>query len=280
MLGSPIAHSLSPVLHLAAYRDLGLDDWGYDAIECGEPELAGTLRRLDAEGLAGVSLTMPLKRAVLPHLLRTDRLAADVEAANTVVFGGLAGEWWGANTDVPGIAAALTAATGSLKPAWGSVTLLGAGATAASVVAALAQLGVAHVSVVARRPEAVVALAAVAARFSVTIDAAPPEADELARRLAGADLVMSTVPAEASAAMAATLPAAVRGLLFDVVYAGWPTPLARAWEAAGGRVLGGLELLVQQAAIQVALMTGHQPDVAAMRVAGERALAAGGRGVR
>src|SRR5436305_11386162 len=133
VLGSPIAHSLSPVLHQAAYAVLGLDDWTYRAVDCTEAQLPETLRALEAEGLAGVSLTMPLKRAVLPLLARVERLAADVGAANTVLFGGLTGDWWGANTDVPGMVGVLRGA-GADRPA--SVTVLGGGATAASAVAA------------------------------------------------------------------------------------------------------------------------------------------------
>src|SRR4051812_31083074 len=110
VLGSPIAHSLSPVLHEAAYAALGLTDWSYRAVECDESGLATTLQSLEAEGLAGVSLTMPLKRAVMPMLARSDRLVADVGAANTVLFGGVTGDWWGANTDVPGMVAAFRTA--------------------------------------------------------------------------------------------------------------------------------------------------------------------------
>src|SRR4051812_8128500 len=91
VLGRPIAHSLSPVLHRAAYDALGLTGWTYDAHECDEAALASMLRRLDEQGLAGASLTMPLKRAVLPLLARTERLATDVGAANTVLFGGVTG---------------------------------------------------------------------------------------------------------------------------------------------------------------------------------------------
>ena len=263
MLGSPIAHSLSPVLHRAAYDDLGLGDWDYSAIECDEPALADTLHRLDAAGLAGVSLTMPLKRAVLPLLARCDRLAADVAAANTVVFG-RDGEWWGANTDVPGMVAALRTA-GVDRP--GESLILGAGATAASAIAALAALGAAEVSVAARRPEQLDALAAVAARFGIGL--APSSFERLG---SGTDLVISTLPAGAADPLAARLPGTVSGVLFDVVYAGWPTPLAAAWESAGGRVVGGLELLVRQAIGQVVLMTGREPDVDVLLAAGRQAL--------
>ena len=137
MLGSPIGHSLSPVLHQAAYDALGLTDWSYEAIECDEASLNDVLSRLERLGLAGASLTMPLKRAVLPMLSRTDRLVADVGACNTVLFGGVDGEWHGANTDVPGMVAALrSGGVGDVR----SAMVLGGGATAASAIAALAEL--------------------------------------------------------------------------------------------------------------------------------------------
>src|SRR5947209_2114288 len=139
VLGSPIAHSLSPVLHTAAYDALALPGWTYRAVECTEPELPDVLTGLAGEGLAGVSLTMPLKRAVMPLLARADRVATDVGAANTVLFGGVDGDWWGANTDVPGMVAALHAGGVARAEA---MTVLGGGATAASALAAAAALGV------------------------------------------------------------------------------------------------------------------------------------------
>jgi shikimate dehydrogenase len=265
VLGSPIAHSLSPALHTAAYDALGLADWTYRAVECTEEGLAATLRGLEAEGLAGVSLTMPLKRAVLPLLARVERLAADVGAANTVLFGGVTGDWWGGNTDVPGMVAALRAA-GVSRPA--SFTVLGAGATAASAIAAAAELAVRDVVVVARRPEAVADLMAVGDRLAVAVEGREWTEAPTAMR---ADVVVSTVPAGAADVLAGSVPAAA-GLLFDVVYAPWPTVLADGWKAAGGPVVGGLDLLVAQAAEQVRLMTGLGAPVAAMRAAGEAAL--------
>ena len=263
MLGSPIAHSLSPVLHQAAYDALGLTGWTYRAVECTPDRLEATLRTLDAEGLAGASLTMPLKRDVLPLLAKMDRLASDVGAANTVVFGGIAGEWWGANTDVAGIADSLRAA-GVPRPR--SFTVVGGGATAASAIAAAASLSVPEVTVVARRPEVAGELQAVGDRLLVTVRVVPWEAAADALR---ADVVVSTVPAGASDGLA---PPPGPGLLFDVVYAPWPTVIATAWSRAGGAVIGGLELLVAQAAEQVRLMTGRDAPVEAMRAAGEAAL--------
>src|SRR4051812_44160696 len=116
VLGSPIAHSLSPRLHQAAYDALGLADWHYRAVECDEAALAGTLRALESEGLAGASLTMPLKRAVLPLLARVERLAGDVGAANTVVFGGVEGGWGGGNTPGSRLLAGLQNAGGTRPP--------------------------------------------------------------------------------------------------------------------------------------------------------------------
>jgi shikimate dehydrogenase len=270
VIGSPIAHSLSPVLHRAAYDALGLADWDYAAVECAESDLASTLQQLDADGLAGVSLTMPLKRAVLPLLARPDRLVADVGAANTVLFGGVAGEWWGANTDVGGMVAALRrVGVGTPK----RVCVLGGGATASSTLAALRDLGAPAAVVIARRPEAVADLHAAADRLQVAVDVLPW--DDAAGVMGAADLVVATTPAGATDGLAPVVSPRGDAVLFDVVYSPWPTVLAAAWERAGGRVIGGLELLVEQAALQVKLMTGQDPPVDAMRAAGLAALASG-----
>ncbi len=253
VLGSPIAHSLSPVLHRAAYDALGLADWTYRAIECSPVELGGVLRSLDDEGLAGVSLTMPLKQAVVPMLATAEPLVTEIGAANTVLF---AGAWSGFNTDVPGMVDALA---GIDVP--DQATVLGAGATAASAVVALASIGVTHVVVRARRPAAAADLLSLAAGRGLVVDVEPwPETLD-------ARLVVSTVPAGAADSLAGSLADMSGRFLFDVVYAPWPTPLAAAWAAAGGAVVGGLELLVAQAAHQVKLMTGQEPPVAAMRAA-------------
>ena len=270
VLGSPIAHSLSPVLHKAAYDALGLSDWDYRAIECDQGGLYETLARLDADGLAGVSLTMPLKRAVLPMLSRTDRLADDVAAANTVLFSGVAGEWWGGNTDVPGMVAALRRHGVDVAPR--RVVVLGGGATATSALAALRDLGVGAAAVVARRPRAVAELLTAADRLGVAADVLGW--DDAPGVMGAADLVIATTPAGSTDSLAAVLSGLRAGaVLFDVVYAPWPTVLASAWTAGGGQVVGGLELLVEQAALQVKLMTGSEPPVDAMRAAGLAALA-------
>src|SRR5262252_1994915 len=149
VLGAPIAHSLSPVLHRAAYRALGLTGWSYLAIECDTARLPAVLDGC-GPGWAGLSLTMPLKRAVLPLLDHIDPLAREVGAANTVMFTG--GRRHGHNTDVPGMIAALAeaGATGLSGPA--TVLILGGGATACSALAAARGLGAARATVAVRDP--------------------------------------------------------------------------------------------------------------------------------
>jgi shikimate dehydrogenase len=269
VLGSPIAHSLSPVLHRAAYAELGLAGWSYRAVECGSDDLPDQLRTLAADDLAGVSLTMPLKRAVVPLLAKVERIAAELGVVNTVLFGGVVGEWWGTNTDVHGIVASLRGA-GVTPRAGAAAWIIGAGATAASAIAALAELGLRGAVVVARRPGVAEPLVGIGAALGVDVEIQewPP--------LPGcidSPLVISTAPAGATDDLAVGL-ARPAGVLLEVVYAPWPTPLAAAWERAGGLVVGGLELLVEQAAEAVRLMTGKQPPVEAMRTAGQAALAA------
>jgi shikimate dehydrogenase len=268
VLGSPIAHSLSPALHGAAYRALGLDDWTYEAIECDEAGLAGLIESLDDEW-AGLSLTMPLKRTVLPLLDRADPLVAATGTANTVVF--RPDGRYGYNTDVRGIVDALTEAG---APAPGSVTILGAGATACSALAALPELGASGADVFVRDPSRAEGLLAAAERLHLRVRlrqfASLPEAPDLA-----AGLLISTVPAGVADAFAERIrltgraPAAV----LDVVYNPWPTPLAVAASAAGAMVASGFAMLLHQAAAQAELMTGKPAPLDAMRAAGEAEIA-------
>jgi shikimate dehydrogenase len=270
VLGSPITHSLSPVLHAAAYQVLGLR-WSYSAIECDEAQLPGVLMGLD-ESFVGLSLTMPLKRAVLPLLDDVSELVVAVGAANTVIFDGL-GPFLrrrGENTDVPGMVAAIAARR---PDGVGKAVVLGAGGTAAAALAALRELGVDRSVVVVRDQARAGELLRCADRLGVT----PTLVDWPGQAaLRAADMIISTVPAGATDALTAQSPAGSGQLLFDVVYLPWPTPFAAASLAAGATVIGGLELLVQQAARQVELWTGRPAPVdavTAMRAAGEAAMA-------
>jgi shikimate dehydrogenase len=264
VLGSPVAHSLSPVLHRAAYEALGLSGWTYEAIECREEDLPGVVATASDGSWAGLSLTMPLKRAVLPLLDSVSDLAVAVGGANTVTFPG--GRRAGDNTDVYGITAALAEAA---VPAPGSAVVLGGGATACSALAALRDLGLPKATVVVREPVRAEEATAAAARLgvSVTVRTFAELTDVLP-----VDLVVSTLPAGAADAHA-PLVAASGAAVLDVVYAPWPTPLGTAVRDAGGVVVGGFPMLLHQAVGQVALMTGRADvPVEAMRAAALAAL--------
>ncbi|CAL9590189.1 Shikimate dehydrogenase (NADP(+)) [Streptomyces sp. enrichment culture] len=264
VLGSPIAHSLSPALHRAAYAALGLPGWSYDRFELTEEGLPGFLDGLGPEW-AGLSLTMPLKRAVIPLLDGIGETAAAVEAVNTVILGP-DGHRQGENTDVPGLVAALREQGVTRVP---RAAVLGAGATASSALAALAQLCDGEVTAYVRGPERAAEMRGWGERLGVAVTTA---AWEDAARALDAPLVIATTPAGATDALAAAVPAAP-GILFDVLYEPWPTALAAAWSARGGRLLGGLDLLVHQAVLQVEAMTGvAQAPIEEMRAAGEAAL--------
>jgi len=265
VLGSPIAHSLSPVLYTAAFAALGLDGWTYTAIECDEAGLPGLIASLDSRW-AGLSLTMPLKRAVLPLLDRTEPLALQVGGANTVVFAG--GRRHGYNTDVPGMVAALAEA-GVTSPA--GATILGAGATACAALGALRAVGLDTVVVQVRDQARAGDLLAAARRLGLTVELRP-----FGSRVRDGDLLISTVPAGAADSYAerAVDPRARPSAVLDVVYNPWPTPLATVAAQCGVTVVSGFDLLLHQAGRQVELMTGLRPaPLEAMRAAGQSELA-------
>ncbi|MEU0037979.1 MULTISPECIES: shikimate dehydrogenase [unclassified Streptomyces] len=265
VLGSPIAHSLSPVLHRAAYRELGLDDWSYDRFEVDEETLPGFLEELGGEW-AGLSLTMPLKRAVIPLLDGISETAASVEAVNTVVLTD-DGRRVGDNTDIPGMVAALR--EHGIEQVE-SAAVLGAGATASSALAALARICTGEVVAYVRSAERAAEMRQWGERLDVTVRIADWADAERALR---APLVIATTPAGTTDALAAAVPERP-ATLFDVLYDPWPTELAARWSAYGGAVVGGLDLLVHQAVLQVEQMTGRSPaPLGAMRTAGEHALA-------
>jgi shikimate dehydrogenase len=266
VLGSPVAHSLSPVLHGAAYGALGLTDWSYDRIECDEEGLAALLDGLGPEW-AGLSLTMPLKRAALDLADTASELAVAVGAANTLVFSpdGRHAE----NTDVAGMVDALReGGVGQVRAA----VVMGAGGTAQAALAALAQLGERTPTVVVRDPARARLLLETAERLDVDVRLRRWDGEEV---LADADVVVSTVPRGAADGLSLT---GSGGVLFDVVYAPWPTPLAARAQEAGYRVVSGLDLLLHQAGHQVRLMTGADAPLEAMRSALDAAVSRVTRG--
>jgi shikimate dehydrogenase len=259
VLGSPVGHSLSPALHRAAYAELGLD-WRYDAVEMTEEGLPGFLAGLD-EDWRGLSLTMPLKRTALRLAATSSAVAVAAGAANTLVRRDDGG-WSADNTDVPGLVAAL-------RERWSapvsSATVLGGGATAASAVVALASLGCREVRLAVRSADRARETLEVAGRLAepMSVETVPLGSPAIG------DLVVSTIPVAAQTDEVVRACAGVP-VLFDVVYDPWPTPLSG---VDGAVVVGGLDLLVHQAALQLTAFTGLPAPLAAMRRAGEQALA-------
>ena len=240
VLGHPIAHSKSPALHAAAYRELGLD-WQYSAYDVEEADLAVFIEGLD-DGWRGLSLTMPLKRAVLPLLNWSDPLVSLTGGANTVLFDG--DRLHGFNTDIYGVWAALSA-TGHSN--FERVSILGGGATAASVIVAVEQLGADQVELLVRTAANAAPLVALGDRLGL---------DVTVRALGGpvdADVVVSTLPGGTTHGTQFTGDA----LLLDVAYDPWPSELASRWN---GEVVSGLEMLLHQALAQVSIFTTGRPD--------------------
>ncbi|CAM5779162.1 shikimate dehydrogenase [Cellulomonas persica] len=271
VLGHPVAHSLSPTLHRAAYAALGLDEWAYDPVDVTEEQLADFVAGLSDEWV-GLSLTMPLKQTVLPLLDHVEPLAQVVGAVNTVLLqgSGPARTLVGANTDVHGLVAALREGLGEGRTVTRAV-VLGAGATAASTLAALAELGCTQPLVLVRSVARAGGLLRAAHRMGVSpvlraLDDAPSA-------VLDTDVVVSTLPPRAADPVAAQLTTAPAGVLLDVAYDPRPTALHARWSELGGTAVGGERMLLHQAAEQVRLMTGRPAPIGDMDAALVRALA-------
>ncbi|MBC2933634.1 shikimate dehydrogenase [Nocardioides sp. zg-1228] len=263
VLGDPIAHSLSPTLHRTAYAELGLD-WAYDAHRVPAGGLEEFVSGLGPQW-RGLSLTMPLKREALALVDRSTDRARLAGAVNTVVLED-DGTRVGDNTDLPGAAAAIRERTSAPLA---TAVVLGGGATATSTGLALAELGVGSVELLVRDASRAAETVAALRSHPAGIDVRTGSLD--APDALVADIVVSTVPAGAQTSALVERCAAVP-VVFEAVYDPWPTPLAAS--ASGRTLVGGLDLLVHQAALQVELFTGRPVAVELLRDAGERALAA------
>ncbi len=250
--GSPIAHSLSPTLHTTAYELMGLDAQ-YRATEVDAASLAAELGRVDSSFL-GVSLTMPLKEPILPLVPEHRGLVDELGAANTLVVGDQGFTLW--NTDPAGVMGALgDAGMTDLS----RVLILGAGATARSVVAALAQLGSDEVILASRQ----------ASRASQALDVAAQRglkaswiSLEGVMSLGGVSLVVNTTPGGVDVSGLVSDQLVAQAALFDVAYSPWPSAAATRWESSTRPVVSGLSMLVHQAVIQIRLFTTGDPGSA------------------
>ena len=268
VLGDPIAHSLSPVLHRAGYAAVGLD-WTYEAVRVPAGGLAAYVDGL--ESWRGLSVTMPLKKEALDYAQVASDTARLAGVANTLVNDGTS--VYAENTDIPGAVAAIRERyDGPIR----SAVILGGGATATSVGLALADLGCREIQLLVRSThragETVDALLRHPA--SITVRTRTIDVPVLENADGGpCDLVVSTIPADAqtSELIAACTEAP---FIFDVLYHPWPTPLAAAALESDRVLVGGLDLLAHQAALQFELYTGREVSVDVLRDAGLAALGA------
>ena len=281
VLGDPVRHSLSPVMHNAALAALGLD-WVYLALPAPAGQLAAVTEGLAAVGCRGLNVTIPHKQAVAELCRELCPLAARLGAVNTLVPHAEGG-WLGTNTDVEGFLAPLRA---DAPADWSQrqAVVLGCGGSARAVVAALVELGVGSIAVAARRREAVTAFVAGCRGWAPQLQALEwPQLDGV---LAGAALVVNTTPvgmaAAGDAGAAERCPLSAGQLdrltagatVYDLIYTPRPTALLRAAGARGCRGLDGLEMLVQQGAASLRLWSGlSEVPVQAMRAAATAALA-------
>ena len=272
VIGSPIEHSLSPVIHRAAWAQIGIDGWEYRRLEQDADSLPRFIGGLGGD-CAGLSVTMPCKQAVMPLLDTIDPLASAVGAVNTVVPS--SGILAGFNTDVTGIASAIRRACSQadrVLPT--SAVVLGARATASSALAALGELGIVTSTVAARRFGGPGSVVAASSRLGVSIDQVLwTDRDAVLRAVSGADLVISTLPAGVADPLAEHMTVREGQILLDVIYSPRETALRSAFERNGGIVAEGTDMLIFQAAAQVQLMTGRAPKTDVMRGALEAELA-------
>jgi shikimate dehydrogenase len=260
VLGSPVAHSLSPVLHNAAYQALGLTGWRFERIECDAETLPGLVGASGPDWV-GYAVTMPGKRAALAMADVVTERAAAVGAANTLLRG--ESGWQADCTDVSGVTGALLAAGGYRPQPDATGVILGAGGTASAALAGLADLNVRDVRMVVREPARATEARETAERLGIRLDTRRWSDTDIGALAASCNVLISTVPAEAAAPHAAEL--ALAPCLLDVIYHPWPTPVADAVAAHGGQLATGLDMLLHQAFGQVEQFTGQPAPREAMR---------------
>lgn len=260
ILGKPVEHSLSPVLHGAAFRALGLDGWTYERVEMDGPGLPAFVRGLGPEW-TGLSVTMPGKRAALDHADEVTPRAAAVGAANTLVR--RESGWLADCTDVDGVTEALRIAGGYSADPDDVAVVLGAGGTAAAAVVGLAALGVRTVRLVVRDPARATETVEAAKRAGLDAEVLRWADADFAKLAADSAVLVNTVPPDAVRPHLADL--AGIGVVLDVIYHPWPTALAEAVAERGGRLATGLDMLLHQAFGQSEYFTGQPAPRAEMR---------------
>lgn len=258
VLGSPIGHSLSPVLHTAGYESVGLSHWQYHRQECTEDHLPATLAQA-GEDYVGFSVTMPCKHAAFQHADELTDRAKRIGSVNTL-YRSDAG-WVGDCTDAIGVDAALAALS---IPSPEVAVVLGAGGTVHPIVDSLARAGYRTVIFLTRNltSSAVEHQAKLAGMHVYATTLSDASAADI---LASADVVISALPVQGAIALAGKLDGVKA--FFDVLYHPWPTELGGYVQSLGAPVVAGDVMLLHQAAEQVRIFTGQQPDVDHMAAA-------------
>lgn len=264
VVGDPVAHSLSPIVHNAAFASAALD-WAYVALPLPGGDTEAAVEALGGAwtlGLAGMSVTMPHKAAAAAAAVERSKLVDEVGAANTLVR--VEGGWRGENTDVDGFANFVERDLG-VELAGRRCGIVGAGGAANAVAVALREGGAATVSVWNRTP----ARASETALLAGTVGATVAGLDDLG----GCDLVVGCVPAAALDVSAYTaIPFVAGATVVDLSYSPPHTPLMQAAAASGADAHNGLGLLVNQAALQFELWTGRPAPLDVMSAAALSAL--------
>jgi shikimate dehydrogenase len=267
ILGWPVAHSLSPAIHGAAFRSLGLD-WVYLRFDVQPPSLGAAVAGLRALGAVGANVTRPHKETDIEHL---DDLSGDahaIAAVNTIQR--LGDRLIGHNTDVDGFVRMVDEDAG-MDVSGARCLVLGAGGASRAVVTGLARLRVGTVTVAARNILRAESVASVGADGIVTVKAW----EEAVAALADYDVIVNATPLGMSGEAAVAREGALTSshVVFDLVYDPPTTPLMRSTRAAGGLAWSGLGMLVHQAAATFKIWTGVEPPIEAMSAAALHALA-------
>ena len=279
LIGRPVAHSVSPAMHNAAFARLGLD-WRYVPLPV-EPRaqaVGEAVRGLRALGLRGANVTVPHKQAVIPFLDRLGPAAAAIGAVNTITVehdGTLTGD----NTDAPGFVADLRAH--GVAPAGRRVLVLGAGGSARAVVYGLAEAGAAQITVLNRTPERAADLvASLQPAFPACTLASGSRPGDLARCAPEAQIIVNCTSLGMSPVIDASpweddVPLAPDQMVYDLVYNPPHTRFMAQAAAAGARAVGGLGMLIRQGALSFERWTGLHAPLDAMRAAAAQRFGAG-----
>jgi len=266
VIGWPIGHSLSPVIHNAAYEALGLD-WVYVALPVAPGAVGPALSGLEALGFAGANVTMPHKETVASSLEALSDDASLLRAVNTihVTPSGLVGH----NTDAPGFGRFLERDAG-FDAAGTCALLFGAGGAARACALALARAGAARIVVALREPVRAAALIATLDDLDTAVEAVRFEDAPGTRP----DLIVNATPLGAHGEAVPLPPVGASTVAVDLLYRPASTPLQTEVRAAGGVAFGGLGLLLHQAALAIELWTGQPAPLEAMSAAALAVIAA------